>query len=80
MGGLPLKEIHRFTSIVNHAVSLLLLETFREEMVVRRGDTKKPVLSRTPGLVRSRPTGAAPLSAVQTSEGPPLWVQRIKTG
>jgi hypothetical protein len=50
---------------------MLLLETFREETVVRRGDTKKPVCSRTPGLVRSRPTGAAPLSAVQTPEGPP---------
>jgi hypothetical protein len=43
---LSLKEFHRFTSIINHAGSLLLLETFREEMVVRRGDRKKSVLSR----------------------------------
>ena len=73
--GLPLKEIIVSPLSPTMLYPCCLLETFREEMVVRRGDTKKPVLSRTPGLVRSRPTGAAPLSAVQTSERPPLWVQ-----
>jgi hypothetical protein len=36
---LPWKEIRRFTAITNHAVSLLLLETFKEEMHARRKDT-----------------------------------------